>query len=192
MKILLYLLIVIVLFVSLPIDAEESETSSEGSNPVNTASAYSRLCEEEDLYGLWKVVKWLTFFEVKGKDWEKPGFMKNQWFQFDGEGGMKSISTNNDMKLDDVREKLFDLPFNLSVVFERKGFMIVKPKKKISSGERWRCSIAEENILVKELNIELKKDDLIMTLFGKDNQILYFRLLRRVASEDNDKKDKTE
>ena len=158
-------------------------TEKEPTASLNTAGTYSRLCEEDDLYGLWKVVRWIPYFEVKGKDWTKPAFLKNQWFLFDGKGGVKSLASNLDIKLDDVKKKLSEAENSISVKFKRKGFMTLGSSGKDAKGEFWRCSIAEKNSSVKALNIELKKGDLIMTLFGKDNTIRFFRLLRRVEEK---------
>ena len=157
---------------------EKSEKDTTAS--LNTAGSYSRLCEEEDLYGLWKVVRWIPYFEVQGKDWRKPAFLKNQWFLFDGKGGVKSLASNLDIKLDDVKRKLSEADSVISVKFKRKGFMTLSSSGENADEEMWRCSIAEKNSSVKALNIELKKGDLIMTMFGKDNTIRFFRLLRRV------------
>ena len=147
---------------------------------MNTASTYSRLCEESDLYGLWKVARWIPYFEVQGSDWTKPAFLKNQWLLFDGQGGLKYLAANLEIKLDDVQTKLADTTSIISVKFTRKGFMDLQPPEKGASVEHWRCAVAKKDLIIKAMNIEVKKGDILMTMFGKDNTIRFFRLLRRV------------
>ena len=157
-----------------------SDTDQTIAGSLNTASTYSRLCQEEDLYGLWKVVKWTPYFEIKGKEWNQPQFLKNQWLLFNGEGGMKYLATNMEMKLDDVQRKLSDEKNQMRINFTRKGFMDVQSSKKDAKPEHWRCAVAEKDLNIDTMNLEVKKGDILMTMFGKDNTILYFRLLRRV------------
>jgi hypothetical protein len=149
---------------------------------LNTAGTYSRLCVEEDLYGLWKVVRWIPYFEIHGKDWNKPAFMKNQWFLFDGKGGMKSLASNKELPLDDVQRRLGETDSIVSVVFKRKGFFDISSSLKGSTDEHWRCSIAEKKMKVKAINTEILKGDIIMTMLGPNNTIKYFRQLRRVEN----------
>lgn len=161
-----------------------SETEKKSlSDSLNTASTYSKLCLEEDLYGLWKVVRWIPYFEVKGKDWNKPEFLKNQWLLFDGQGGMKYLASNMEIKLDDVQRKLSDEKSSMTIKFKRKGFMDIQSPQKDTEPEHWRCAVAEKDLLIKSMNIELKKGDILMTMFGKNNTLRYFRLLRRVEEE---------
>ena len=84
MKIVYFIIFIYLSSICLSVSAGDKKKLSQ----FNTASDYSRLCDEDDLYGLWKVVRWIPYFEVKGKMWESPAFMKNQWFEFDGKGGM--------------------------------------------------------------------------------------------------------
>ncbi len=46
--------------------------------------------------------------------------------------------------------------------------------------ELWRCSVVEKDMRVNDMRIDLRKDDMIMTMLGKDNTIRYFRQIRRV------------
>lgn len=158
--------------------AEMNKKSSPES--LNTASTYSKLCQEEDLYGLWKVVKWTPYFEVKGKEWNQPEFLKNQWLLFDGEGGMKYLASNMEIKLDEVQRKLSDEKSKMTVEFKRKGFMDIQAPKKDAEPEHWRCAVAEKDLTITSMNLEVKKGDILMTMFGKDNTIRYFRLLRHI------------
>ena len=162
------------------LNGRDKEPSKEINKSLNTTSTYSKLCNEDDLYGLWKVVRWIPYFDVQGDDWKKPAFLKNQWFLFDGKGGMKSLASNLEIKLDDVKRKLSDLKTVIPVKFKRKGFMDIQAPKKEKVAEHWRCAIAEKDIVFKSLNIEVKKGDLLMSMFGKENTIRFFRLLRRV------------
>ena len=166
-------------------DTKSSENVTEkAALELNTSLKYSRLCNEYDFYGLWKVVKWIAYFELKGDDWTKPPFLHYQWFEFDGKGGVKSISSSRKLKQDEVRKKLFEMGFDAKTAFLSKGFMTVKyisdDKQVRASEERWRCSIAEKDMKVPALNVEIKKGDILMTLLAKDNTIIYFRLLRRI------------
>jgi len=165
-------------------DNKTGNVAEKAALELNTSLKYSRLCEEDDLYGLWKVVRWIPYFELKGKDWEKPPFLKHQWFEFNGKGGMKSLSSNMKLQLDDVRKKLFDAAFDAKISFKSKGFMTIKyraaDKQTRNEQERWRCSIAEKDMNVPALDVAIKKGDIIMTLLAEDNTILYFRLMRRV------------
>ena len=178
MKIVYFLIIFSLFSACLSLEAEKKKSPG-----FNTASDYSHLCEESDLYGLWKVMRWIPYFEVKGKMWETPPFMKNQWFEFDGKGGMKSLATNIEMKLDVVKRKLSEAPSLLKLSFNKKGFLNLSAKKKEIPPQTWRCSVIDQNIKIKEMNIELKKGDVIMTHLGDDNNILYFRQMRRVEEE---------
>jgi len=177
-------LIIIIAWLSLfsaPLSgADKSDLAKSSDDSLNTTATYSRLCLEDDLYGLWKVVRWIPYFEIRGKDWNKPAFLKNQWFLFDGKGGMKSLASNMDIKLDDVMKKLSDSNSHISLSFKRKGFMEVVSDKKEVPVEHWRCSISEKNLKIEALKTEVKKGDMIMTMLGNDNTIRYFRQLRRV------------
>lgn len=173
-----YLLLLTYLF-SFSIKAADKKKPS----AFNTTSEYSTLCQDKDLYGLWKVVRWIPYFEIKGKMWEIPAFMQNQWFEFDGKGVLKSLSSNRKMKLDDVRRKLSESSSSIKIKCNKKGFFLIGSNNKKGTPERWRCSIIDKNIKILEMNIELKKGDLIMTHLGEDNTILYFRQLRRVVEE---------
>ena len=173
------LLVAIMLFSNI-MNGKEKKLSPPDKESLNTASTYSKLCGEDDLYGLWKVERWIPYFDVQGDDWKKPAFLKNQWFIFDGKGGMKSLSSNLEIKLDDVKRKLSDLKTVIPVKFKRKGFLEIQSSNKEEDAEHWRCAIAEKDIIFKSMNIEVKKGDLLMTMFGKGNTIRFFRLLRRV------------
>jgi hypothetical protein len=179
---LVFVIALISLFPPALFGVEKRASAKPSVESLNTTATYSRLCQEEDLYGLWKVVRWIPYFEISGKDWNKPAFLKNQWFLFDGKGGMKSLASNMEMKLDDVKRKLSDSNSNISISFKRKGFMDVAYEDKNFPVEHWRCSVAEKNLIIKSVNTELKKGDLIMTMLGKDNTIKYFRQLRRVEN----------
>ena len=150
----------------------------------NTTSTYSRLCNEDDLYGLWKAVRWIPYFEIKGKDWTKPEMLRNQWFEFNGRGGMKYLASNLEIKTDDVRKKLHDAKFDIKISFKTTGFMTVTyPEQKDKKPETWRCSLSFKNITISDMNIKVKKGDIIMTQLGKHNTIRYFRLLRKVKDD---------
>ena len=95
----------------------------------------------------------------------------------------QSLNSNIEIKLDDVRKKLSETSESLKISFKKKGFLDVDPQKKGVTTQTWRCSVIEKDIKIKEMNIELKKGDLIMTHLGKDNNILYFRQLRRVEDD---------
>ncbi len=171
--------VLIIMFANI-MNGEDKKIEKSAQKSLNTSSTYSKLCSEDDLYGLWKVVRWIPYFDVQASDWKKPEFLKNQWSFFDGQGGMKFLSSNADIKIDDVKRKFSDAKTVMSVKFKRKGFMDVEFLKNEQPAESWRCAIAEKERVYKSMNIEIKKGDLLMTMFGKGNTIRFFRLLRRV------------
>jgi len=162
--------------------SSDNKDSVKKHDSLNTTSTYSQLCLQEDLYGLWKVVRWIPYFEIHGKDWNKPAFMKNQWFLFDGKGGMKSIASNMELPLDDVKRRLSETKSTLSVILKRKGFFDIASPAKGTPVEHWRCSLSKKKMKVKAINTEVQKGDLIMTMLGADNTIRFFRQLRRVEN----------
>ena len=160
--------------------AESTDKVPDSPSSFNTASSYSRICNEDDLYGLWHAVRWIPYHEVRGEEWERAAYMKHQWFLFDGKGGMKSLCSNLDITLEEVRKKLHDAPDNIKISIDKEGIMSIKYNGSEDVSERWRCSLAEKDIKIKKMDITIKKDDIIMTQLDKNNTIVYFRLMRRV------------
>ena len=160
----------------LPTDTQDAE----GTTVVNSGSSYSRLCEERDLRGLWKVVKWIPYMEIKGADWRRAMFLRNQWFEFDGDGHLKTLASNKKMKLENVVKHLTKAPWGVKIKFTRRGFCEISSEAEKFPDSIWRCAVITRDIVLAKRKYDLRKGDVVMTLLGDDESILYFRLLRKV------------
>ncbi|MCK5843660.1 MAG: hypothetical protein KAG97_03060 [Victivallales bacterium] len=152
--------------------------------PINSGAAYSRLCGEADLKGLWRVVKWTPYMEVKGADWRESLFLRHQWIEFDGNGHLKSVASNKKMNFDKVVELLAKVPWGVTISFKRNGFFEISSETKKYPGSIWRCVVITRNISVKSRKLDLREGDVIMTLLGYDESILYFRQVRKARPAD--------
>ena len=153
---------------------------AEGTTVVNSGSSYSRLCEERDLRGLWRVVKWIPYMEIKGADWRKAKFLRNQWFEFNGDGHLKTLASNKKMKLENVVTHLAKAPWGVKIKFARRGFCEISSEAEKFPDSIWRCAVITRDIVLAKRKYDLRKGDVVMTLLGDDESILYFRLLRKV------------
>lgn len=147
---------------------------------LNSGSSYSRLCGERDLRGFWRVVKWIPYVEIKGADWRRPMFLRHQWMEFDGAGHLKTLASNKKMQLDDVRKRLAKAPWGVKIKFQRKGFCEISSEKERFPDSIWRCVVVTKNIKIPDEKYDILEGDVIMTLLGDEENILYFRLLRKV------------
>ena len=154
--------------------------SSEGTTVLNSGSSYSRLCEECDLRGIWRVVKWIPYMEIKGADWRRAMFLRNQWFEFDGAGHLKTLASNKKMKLKNVVARLSQAPWGVKINFTRRGFCVISSEMDKFPDAVWRCAVITRDIVLAKRKYNLRKGDIVMTLLGDDENILYFRLLRKV------------
>lgn len=149
--------------------------------PAKAASEYSKLCRNQNVIGFWKVIKWTAYFQIQSKDWKKPSFMKFQWYVFSEDGQIKTLSAGKDLKIAAVEKELAGSKTPLRFQIEKKGMMKVTSIEKKEVNELWRCVLVTKNITEKTLGIELKKGDLLQTLIGTNNKILYVRQMRKIA-----------
>ncbi|NOY75573.1 MAG: hypothetical protein GXP32_07250 [Kiritimatiellaeota bacterium] len=147
--------------------------------PLNSGAAYSRLCAERDLRGLWSVVKWSPYMRVKGADWRESLFLRHQWFEFDGDGHLKTVASNKKMNRDTVVKLLGKTPWGVDISFKRDGFCEISSESKKYPGSVWRCALITRDIKIQSRKLDLRKGDVIMTLLGDDENILYFRQMRK-------------
>jgi hypothetical protein len=149
--------------------------------PLNSGAGYSRLCREDDLRGLWRVVKWIPYMEVKGPDWRESLFLRHQWMEFDGNGRLRTVASNKKIKLSKAKSLLGKAPWGVTVSFKRDGFCEISSETKKYPGSIWRCVVITKNLKVESGKLELREGDVIMTLLGNGENILYFRLMRKVS-----------
>jgi hypothetical protein len=99
---------------------------------------------------------------------------------------MKILGTDKGKwTLDDVRRKLSESELYAEAVMKRKGFFSFTYAADAST-VLWRCSVADIDFKIPEMDIEIKKGDVIMTMLDDTNTIRYFRQLRAVnKSEKN-------
>ena len=148
--------------------------------PMNSGMAYSRLCEERDLRGLWRVVKWTPYMEVKGADWRLPMFLRHQWMEFDGSGHLRTVAANKKISDGEAEKLLRKALWKLTITFKRLGFCVISSEKARYPGAVWRCALITKEIKSSPTKLDLKKGDVVMTLLGDDENILYFRQLRKI------------
>lgn len=151
--------------------------------PAKEASEYSRLCRTQDITGFWRVVKWTPYFYIPAKDWKKPAFMNFQWYIFTADGKIKSLSAPKEFKINEVKEKLGKVDTPLRFTFERKGILKVTSTKKKEVNELWRCAVVTKDVSNKQYGIDLKKGDVLQSLLGKENKILYVRQMRKITDK---------
>ena len=171
--------------------AEPAAPASAGKrvlSPAKTTSEYSRLCEKSDIIGFWKVIKWTPYFHIPAKDWNKPAFMKFQWYLFYDNGTIKTLFAQKEFTNAEVEKKLKDPKSPLLFKFENRGFLRITSSEEKSLNEHWRCALVTRDISEKSMNINIEKGDILMTLLSKNDDVLYVRQLRRV---DSDKSKKT-
>ena len=160
-------------------DAASGGVSEKAAAALNTSSEYSRLCGLADMEGFWKVVKWTAFYEIKAKDWKNSVYMKHQWILIDSKGALRTIGSNKKMDASDAERKLHSIPIVMLLSFERKGFATVISTKKGLADTRWRCSVVTKDVSIKDIGVELKKGDVIMTMLAPNGNVVYFRQMRR-------------
>jgi len=148
--------------------------------PAKKVSEYSRLCVKKDIVGFWKVKKWTPYFYIPAKDWNKPAFMKFQWYIFSEDGKIKSLSAQKDFTVEEVDKKLADSHTALYFSFEKQGIMKIRSTEKASVEELWRCAVVTKDVEEKSADISLKKGDLLLTLIDAHNKILYVRQLKKI------------
>jgi len=161
--------------------------------PAKFANSYSRPCSKNDIIGFWKVEKWTPFFHIPAKDWNKPSFMKFQWYEFyttnqksttgaiKTTGGIKSLASQKTIPIPEVKRKILNSKSNLTFQFEQDGIILVSSNIKKAKKERWRITISMKEIKDKSLNINVAKGDIFMSLLSEHNEVLYIRQLRKIA-----------
>jgi hypothetical protein len=170
----------VVLFAIFAVILFSNRSFGDDSKTLNSGSAYSRLCDECDLCGLWRVVKWIPYMEIKGADWRKTMFLRHQWMEFNGEGHLRTLAANKKMKLKDVLERLSKAPWGVKIKFKRRGFCEISSESEKFPDALWRCVVITKNIKLPKQKYNLSEGDVIMTLLDDDENILYFRLLRKI------------
>lgn len=153
--------------------------------PAREASEYSRLCLEKDIIGFWKLIKWNKYFHIPAGDWKKPAFRNFQWYIFTKDGKIKSFSATKDYKDSEVWVKLLKVDSALRYRFDRKGILQITNIKKKEVNELWRCALVTEDIVSEKYGIKLRKGDVLQSLIGKDNHILYVRQMRKINGVEN-------
>lgn len=150
--------------------------------PAKLANAYSRPCSKNDIIGLWKVEKWTPFFHIPAKDWNKPSFMKFQWYEFDKTNIIKSFASQKITPIPEVKKKILNSKSNLTFQFEKDGIILVSSDSNKTKKARWRISIAKKRISDKSLNVNVEKGDILMSLLSEHNEVLYIRQLRKMTN----------
>jgi hypothetical protein len=146
---------------------------------INTAASYSRLCSLADVEGLWKVVKWTAFFELKPADWKNTVYLRHQWILLGSKGEFRIIGSNMKMDTDKVERKLHKLPVVMLLSFDRPGVGVLISKKPDIADSKWRCAVVTKNVTSKKFGVDLKKGDVIMTMLAPNGNVVYFRQMRR-------------
>ena len=114
--------------------------------PAKNSSEYSRLCEKSDITGFWKVVKWMPYFHIPAKEWNKPAFMKFQWYIFYDNGEIKTLSSQKEFTTAEVKKKMSGSKTPLRFAFKNRGFLRITGGEKKSLNEYWRCALVTGNI----------------------------------------------
>ena len=148
--------------------------------PAIKYTDYSTLVNAEELYGFWKVIKWHAYFYVPAKEWNKPAFMKFQWYFFEKNGTLKFMTAHKDFSNDSVWDKLSNKTSDLRYVFDSKGFMRITSVKKKEIDELWRTAIITKNIEFETTGFKFQKGDIVQSLLDKNNKILYVRQMRKI------------
>ena len=149
---------------------------------INTSSAYSRLCSLDDMVGFWHVIKWTPYYPVSPKDWKKMAYMKFQWILVGSKGEFRTFGSNMRKDDDKVEQTLHKAPVVMLLTFDdEKGIATMVAKDKGVDKTRWRCSLVTKDVSNRQLGVELKKGDIIMTMLAPNGNVVYYRQLRRVA-----------
>jgi len=146
---------------------------------LNTSLEYSRLCALADMEGLWKVVKWTAFYEIKAKDWKNTVYMKHQWILVGAKGAFRSLGSNRKMEDSAAERKLNTVPIEMLLSFDRKGFATIISTRKGVADTKWRCSVVTRDVKIDSVGVDLKKGDVIMTMLAPNGNVVYFRQMRR-------------
>jgi hypothetical protein len=149
--------------------------------PIIKYSDYSILVDGKELKGFWKVVKWHAYFYVPAKEWNKPVFMKYQWYWFTDDGIIKLMSSQKSFKDREVAEKLRKSTSKLRYFFLQKGIMQVRSMENSKIHEQWRTAEVFKDIEFKTTGFNFKKGDIIQSLLDENGKVLYIRHMRRVS-----------
>lgn len=148
--------------------------------PIIKYGDYSYLITGKELKGFWKVIKWHAYFYVPAKEWNKPVFMKYQWYWFTDDGIIKLMSTQKSFDDDVVAGKLKDSNSTLRYFFLQKGIMQVRSMENSKIHEQWRSAEVFKDIEFKTTGFNFKKGDIIQSLLDETGKVLYVRQMRRI------------
>lgn len=148
--------------------------------PEKPSSSYSRLCLKDDIIGFWKVVKWTPYFYIPAKDWNKPLYLKYQWFWFFDNGTFGTMASKKELQDSDVKNKLTGSPTDLQYKFVDKGIIDVFHRTNERFKEVWRCALVTEDIAVIGQDDKVEKGDILMSLLDANNTVIYVRQMRKV------------
>jgi hypothetical protein len=149
--------------------------------PALKYTDYSILLEKNALIGFWRVVKWHAYFYVPAKEWNKPAFMKFQWYLFEKNGSIKFMTAHKDFANDVVLAKISKNNTDLMYSFDSKGMMRISNPKKKEINELWRTALITKNIDFETTGFKFLKGDVVQSLLDKNNKILYVRQMRKIS-----------
>ena len=153
------------------------------SKEINTSSNYSRLCSLDDMQGFWRVMKWTPFFQLSPDDWKKTPYMRFQWILIGANGEFRTFGSNLRTDDDKVERILHKAPVVMLLTFgDENGIASMVAKDKSVDKTLWRCSLVTKNVENRQLGVEVKKGDIIMTMLAPNGNVVYYRQLRRVSA----------
>lgn len=132
-----------------------------------------------ELIGFWKKVE---IPDEEKMNLTNPWPQKYQWFAFYENGTiysmMSDVDTNYSVK--ELKEIFGNLPVEKTPNYKLEGqFLTVDNKEDKNYKELWGV-----NLFAIDINENLKKGNLMMTLDGGNDNIIYFRLLKKIETEE--------
>lgn len=186
----IFLFFIFIPFIGLCVDSGEKKHKDENKtgvlteknilSPAKISSEYSTLCMKENVVGFWKVVKWTPYFYIKAKDWDKPLYLKYQWYLLFADGSFRTMSSKKEQDDKIVKDKLMATETELRYKFIDKGVVEFFHQKNKKFKEIWRCALVTENLPPGLSETKVEKGDLLMSLLDANNTVIYVRQMRKV------------
>ncbi len=175
-------LLVLGAFLSLSASVEAKDRSvvrslSEAIPVLPTGSV--RTCTQEDLLGNWQLIRFDSPYQFR--DPYAPYLLPHQVFQYSKDGAMKSAHSARPIA--GSPDQVFDaIPLAMSYRMRLGGIVTLVKNGDDRVVETWRCAAVTGAQQDPDQQVAMKRGDLVMTLIGKQGQVVFVRHLRKVAA----------
>jgi hypothetical protein len=140
--------------------------------------AAHRPCMQDDLPGLWTVVRWTTYIDPSQlNSYAAP----HQWFWISLDGSIRSVVSNrpND-QVGAIRETLEAMPEVVHFTSPANGVIETTRSDQPGAAERWLAYTITANLPAGENNPEQLAGDVVMTLIDQSGKPIYTRQMRKL------------